>query len=234
MKKKLSLLKWTFAIIIFMLVVETLFLAYTLKNRRYEDFNSSIEYNKLGIVSQNVKAVFYGNSVTALWAAEDPAFFIENNYISRAIGGQTSTHLLIRFRKDVLNLNPDFIVINVGLNDVAEATGEYSHNMTMSNIISMVELAQVNQIRVILTSVTPSGNFDWKPQVKNVSKKIDMLNAEIKKYADDNNIIYVDYNSVLRNKDGSFNEKYTFDGVHPNSAGFEIMKSILNTFISKI
>lgn len=236
MNKKYNLLKWSLVLVSLIMIGEALFLIFTLKNQKYENFNSSIEYNKFSTVylHEKPKGIFIGNSITALWAAEDPDFFVTNNCVSRAIGGQTSTHLLVRFQKDVVSLNPYYVVINAGINDIGEATGDYDQDMTMSNIKSMVQLSKANNIKVILTSVTPSGDFDWKPQIKNVSQKIDFLNTEIKKYAIDNNIMYVDYNLALRNNDGSFKKEYTFDGVHPNSTGFEIMKNTLSPFILKM
>ena len=39
------------------------------------------------------------------------SFFIENPFINRGIGGQTTPQMLIRFKPDVVNLNPKAVVI---------------------------------------------------------------------------------------------------------------------------
>jgi len=239
MKKKDLFTKLIIAGLLLLNVCQSVVLIHLLKNRNSIDFNTSVEYfryydDNITDMKTDVTAVFIGNSITALWKAEDPVFFQKNNYISRGIGGQTSTHLLLRFRQDVINIKPKVVVINAGINDIAEALGTYYPGMTMDNIKSMVQLAQVNNIDVVLTSVTPSGNFSWKPFVWNVSRKIDTLNDSIKQYAADNNIIYVDYNSALRDKDGTFNKQYTFDDVHPNKAGFVVMKNLIQLSLRSI
>ena len=61
-----------------------------------------------------------GNSITEGWVANDAAFFEDNGYVGRGIGGQTSSHFLLRFREDVIKLAPALVVINAGTNDIAE------------------------------------------------------------------------------------------------------------------
>ena len=53
---------------------------------------------------------------------------------------------MTRFREDVINLKPKTVVINAGTNDIAENTGMYDEDVTMGNIITMVELAQYHTL----------------------------------------------------------------------------------------
>lgn len=64
-------------------------------------------------------------------------------------------------------------------NDVAENVGPYNEEYTFGNIISMVELAKANKIKVILTSVLPAATFKWRPEIKDVPQKIQSLNARV-------------------------------------------------------
>ena len=57
--------------------------------------------------------------------------------------------------------------------DVYKRQEEY----TFGNIVSMVELARANKIKVILTSVLPAAAFGWNPSVKAAPQKIMQLNA---------------------------------------------------------
>lgn len=117
------------------------------------------------------KVVFMGNSITEGWANQHPDFFEKNGYIGRGIGGQTSYQFLLRFREDVISLSPSIVVINAGTNDVAENTGPYNEDYTFGNIASMVEMAQANGIKVILTSTLPSAKFGWNPKVTDAPQK---------------------------------------------------------------
>ena len=98
----------------------------------------------------------------------------------RGISGQTSSHFLLRFREDVIKLAPALVVINAGTNDVAENAGAYNEEYTFGNIVSMVELARANKIKVILTSVLPAAAFGWNSSVKDAPQKIMQLNARIR------------------------------------------------------
>ena len=127
-------------------------------NRDWGNFGRYAEDNKevKAAPASERKVVFMGNSITEGWAHQHPDFFRKNGFVGRGISGQPSFQYLVRFRSDVVNLQPEVVVINAGTNDVAENTQTYNEDLTMDNIMSMVELAQANGIKVILTSTLPS------------------------------------------------------------------------------
>lgn len=172
--------------------------------------------------------VFMGNSITDAWPYLRGEFFNDNGFTGRGISGQTSYQFLLRFREDVINLHPKVVVINAATNDVAENTGPYVEERTLGNIFSMVELAQANGIKVILTSTLPAAEFKWNPAITDSSDKIASLNAKIKEYADAHGIPYVDYYAKLvapGDPKRALNPDYSADGVHPNVEGYKIMEA---------
>jgi len=90
--------------------------------------------------------------------------------------------MLLRFRQDVIELNPSKVVILAGINDIAENTGPISLEAVFGNIVSMVELAKANKIKVVLCAVLPSNKFYWNPKIEPADKVI-ALNKMIKTYA---------------------------------------------------
>ncbi|WP_290396418.1 GDSL-type esterase/lipase family protein, partial [uncultured Bacteroides sp.] len=129
------------------------------------------------------------------------------------------------------------VVINAGTNDVAENAGAYNEEYTFGNIVSMVELARTNKIKVILTSVLPAAAFGWNPSVKDAPQKIMQLNARIRKYARENKIPYVDYYSEMVEVEGgnnALNPSYTKDGVHPTLEGYKVMETLIKKAIDKV
>ena len=73
------------------------------------------------------------------------------------------------------------VVINAGTNDAAEnGGGTYSEEVTLGNIISMVELAKANKVKVVLTSVLPASSFGWNRKITDAADRIASLNARIK------------------------------------------------------
>lgn len=198
--------------------------------KRYSNANAEL----VNSINQTPRVVFMGNSITEGWVNNHPDFFKSNGYIGRGISGQTSSQFLLRFRQDVVSLQPKLVIINAGTNDVAENTGTYSEDQTFGNIISMVEIAQANKIKVILTSVLPAASFGWNKKITDVPDKIASLNNRIKQYAKKNKIQYVDYYTpMVTGTERALNPAYTKDGVHPTSEGYDIMESLIQKAIKK-
>lgn len=179
------------------------------------------------------RVVFMGNSITEAWAILDSAFFVDNGYIGRGISGQTTSQMLIRFRRDVIELKPTVVVILAGTNDIAENAGPISLEDVMGNIISMVQIAEKNNIRVILCSVLPAFDFPWHKGLQ-PAEKIVKLNSMIKSYCDENSIPYVDYYPKMVDERKGLDNKYTKDGVHPNYDGYRVMDSLVKEEIDKV
>ena len=124
------------------------------RNVQAQDWPNLKKYQKentaLSIPSSDQKRiVFMGDSITEFWSVIDPDYFSVKSYINRGISGQTTPQMLIRFRTDVIALQPTAVVILAGINDIAGNTGPSSIEMIWDNIFSMVELAKTNNIKVI-------------------------------------------------------------------------------------
>ena len=85
---------------------------------RYRDDNARLPAHEAG------RVVFYGDSITDGWGrVADTTFFPGKPYVNRGISGQTTAQMLVRFRQDVIALNPEVVVILAGTNDIAGNTG---------------------------------------------------------------------------------------------------------------
>jgi lysophospholipase L1-like esterase len=184
------------------------------------------------MLTEEKRIVFMGNSITELWITTDSSFFANKPYINRGISGQTTPQMLVRFREDVIELEPELVIILAGVNDIAENTGPASLENICGNIISMAELARANQIRVILCSVLPVSKITWRPDLKPADKVV-KLNAMIKSFADKNNIFYLDYYSSMVDEEKGLKAEYTYDGVHPSLAGFKAMEPLVEKAIAE-
>ena len=196
---------------------------------KYKNQNASLPLP----TAKQKRIVFMGDSITEFWGVIDPEYFSGKTYINRGISGQTTPQMLIRFRADVIALQPTAVVILAGINDIAGNTGPSSIEMIRDNIFSMVELAKANEIKVILCSVLPAFDFPWKPNQDPV-EKIKALNEILKNYAAANNIVYVDYYSAMVDKRLGLNIEYSNDGVHPNKTGYQIMQPIIEKAIGQV
>jgi lysophospholipase L1-like esterase len=196
---------------------------------KYQDQNVALKPTAAG----QQRIVFMGDSITEFWSTTDSDYFTGKAYVNRGISGQTTPQMLIRFRADVIALQPAAVLILAGINDIAGNTGPATLNMIENNIISMVELAQANQIKVILCSVLPAFDFPWKPN-QNPAEKVVALNEMIKNYADANGILYLDYFSAMNDERNGLKAAYSGDGVHPNKLGYQVMAPLAEKAIAEV
>ena len=194
---------------------------------KYQNENTTLKPLEPG----QKRIVFMGDSITEGWPFLD--FFAGKPYVNRGISGQTTPQMLIRFRPDVIALKPAVVVLLAGINDIAGNTGPSTLEMMTDNIFSMAELAKANNIKVILCSVLPAFDFPWRPG-SFPAEKVVTLNKMIKKYADANGIMYLDYYAAMVNDQKGLKADYSGDGVHPNKTGYEVMAPLVEKAVVKV
>jgi len=177
--------------------------------------------------------VFMGNSITEGWVNMMPEFFIENKYVGRGISGQTTPQMLLRFRQDVIALKPKAVVILAGTNDIAGNTGPMTLEQIMDNLQGMAELAEANGIKVILSSVLPAYEYTWVPD-KAPNVQIPKLNEMIEEYCQNKGHHYLDYFSSMVGDKNDLKEELTYDGVHPDKAGYAVMVPLVQEAINQV
>lgn len=196
---------------------------------KYETENTLFQSKKSG----EKRIVLMGDSITEFWLQIHSEFFEGKPYLDRGISGQTTAQMLIRFRQDVIQLQPDAVVLLAGVNDIAGNTGPTTPEKIFGNITSMVELAKANAIKVILCSILPANDFYWRPNDK-AAATIIQLNQLIKSYADKHHIPYIDYHAVMADASNGLPKEFSNDGVHPNLKGYQIMEPLLEKAIQQI
>jgi len=185
---------------------------------RYNQDNSS--------VTCRPRAVFMGDSITDNWLSIDGEFFASNNLLGRGISGQTTSQMLVRFRRDVIDFNPKYVVILAGTNDIAKNNGVISLENILGNIQSMCELARLHKIKPVICSVLPADRYNWRPDMRPASDII-LLNQMLREYAQTQRIPYVDYHSALKDGNDGLPAHFASDGVHPNQECYKIMEEIV-------
>lgn len=190
--------------------------------QRYRDDNAKIA----GPVPNEDRVVFMGDSITDAWGRRYGKFFAGKPYINRGISGQTTPQMLIRFRPDVLAHKPKAVVILAGTNDIAGNTGPMSLDAIQGNLMSMAELAKANGIRVILASVLPVSDYIRPQTARRPPDTIKALNNWLQNYARQNGHIYLDYFSAMVDEQGFLKKDLSYDGLHPDEKGYEVMEPL--------
>jgi lysophospholipase L1-like esterase len=169
------------------------------------------------------RVVFLGDEVTEYWGRGAAKFFAGKPYFNRGIARQTTPQMLVRFRQDVILLKPKVVVIHAGMNDIAAVMGPATQGTIAENIMSMVELAKVHNIRVVLASVLPVCDCRGIIQTRlRPTGKILALNEWFREYANSSEAVYLDYYSAL-SENRALKSPLTSDGLLPNDAGYQTM-----------
>lgn len=195
---------------------------------RYRSENASVQ----APAHNEERVVFMGDSITDAWGRTYGKFFPGKPYINRGISGQTTPQMLIRFRPDVLAHKPKAVVILAGTNDIAGNTGPMTLEEIEGNLQSMAELARANGIRVIFSSVMPVCDYIRPQTPRRPMEKIKALNEWMKDYAAKHKHTYLDYFPVLTDDKGFLKQELTYDGLHPNNAGYEAIMPLAEKAIA--
>ena len=177
------------------------------------------------------RVVLMGDSITAGWKI-DPTLFAGDRYVNRGISGQTTPQMLLRFQPDVIALHPGVVAILAGTNDLAGNSGPETVAMIEGFLASMADLAAANHIAVILCSITPADRYPWKPGIAPASD-IATINAWAKDYARTHHLVYLDYFGAMAGPGGELPKTLSTDGVHPNAAGYAIMRPLLEQAVAQ-
>ena len=198
---------------------------------RYREANAALKPPAPG---EN-RVVFFGDSITDIWHLDE--YFPGKPYLNRGIGGQTTPQMLVRFRQDVIALQPKVVVILAGTNDIAGNTGPKRLEDIESDYASMAELARANHIAVVFSSVLPVHNYTDRSKdffAQRSPEKILALNKWLKEYvAAHPDCLYLDYFTALVDDKGLLKKDLADDGLHPNPAGFKIMAPLAEAAIDK-
>jgi lysophospholipase L1-like esterase len=179
--------------------------------------------------------VFFGDSRSRAWTAIANISF---EFINRGIDGQTTNQVLGRVSAHVATLSPQFVVVQVGINDLKDiATFPNELKSIVSgckqNIQKIVEqLSKGRKTTVILTTIFPvpeltqSRRLYWS---EDVDRAIIEVNQYIKSLEGDR-VIILDAASLLADEGGKIRQIYSLDFLHLNNNGY----TMLNDELSKI
>jgi lysophospholipase L1-like esterase len=198
---------------------------------RYMDDDSRIGPPK----SDKPRVVFLGDSITDLWRLNE--YFPDRDFINRGISGQITGQMLGRMRSDVINLQPNVVVILGGTNDLGRSI---ALNAIEDNLTMIADLADYHKIKVIFASVLPVSDYhkDVNPSYEMTPIRppvlIRALNDWIKSLCTRRNYTYLDYYSEMVDAAGFLKADLADDGLHPNSAGYRIMAPLAQSAIESV
>ena len=188
-------------------------------------------------VQAGQRVAFLGDSITQ-FGADHPAGYvrlIEAAFkdqgraivvIPAGVSGNTSKDMLARFKQDVLDKKPAWMLFSCGVNDVWHGANGVPLDQYKANITSMVDQATAAKIKVVLLTST----MITEDQAAPFNQQLIPYNNFLHDLAKQRNLPLADLNADMqaavtqaRKETGLTANLLTVDGVHMNGIGNEMM-----------
>ena len=173
--------------------------------------------------------LFLGDSITDYYDLDK--YYEGLPVVNSGISGNTTEDILNDMKARVYNYNPSKVFLLIGTNDLI-------HDISVDDIVSNIEkiISEINtnepQTEIYVESIYPVNDNINEDMVSNRNNKdIMKINNKIKKYCEYNSCTYINMYDKLLDDDKNFNEKYTDDGLHPNSKGYEVITKELKKYL---
>lgn len=185
-----------------------------------------------------IRVVFFGDSRADGWISPKIDGY---EFINRGIHAQTSVQTLERFEYHVNSLQPNIIIIQVGVNDLKTiALFPERRNSIVANcranLKQIVDESKELGATVILTTIFPVGEAPiqrkpfWSDDIR---LAVNEVNAFIATLTEDKVVIF-DAFSILADSQGMMLQEYALDELHLNDRGYEILNQELVQILDKI
>ena len=186
------------------------------------------QYHLMNLTAPKGGIVFVGSSLMEMfpieeWAAElpEPKPLVYN----RGVGGYTTSDLLPILDVVAWELEPGKVFINIGTNDLSDASQTIEGIMARyDEILSRIE-AHLPGVPITLIAYYPVNPDVAEGDVKaclevRTNARIAEANAAVKRLAEKHGQRYIDLNGPLTDEQGRLKAKYTIEGIHINHEGY--------------
>ena len=176
--------------------------------------------------SENI--VFLGDSIIDWYPIED--VYGDLPIIRSGIAGYETDDILKNMDEMVYKYNPTKVFILIGTNDLKK--DEDKTEITAEKIIEILSNIKAKRpmTKIYFQSIYPVNREEGAAEER-YNDEIQEVNSIVRKYCENNNVVYIDMYKELADNDGNFKEKYTNDGLHPNDLGYAKITRVLLPYI---
>lgn len=143
------------------------------------------------------------------------------NVINKGVNGDTSRSVAGRFRKDVVKVHPQAVVVTIGTND---ALMEISPQEYETNISTYLQMTMEHQIELVLGIPIPALDIF-------IEGNLDSFRQILKKFSLTHDLPVLDFNRAFKTFSGPIRRLYV-DEVHPSIQGYRVMGEVFTRFMN--
>ncbi|EMI56679.1 esterase [Rhodopirellula sallentina SM41] len=172
--------------------------------------------------------VCFGDSITRRGFPEVMGRLLDVEAVNAGVPGHTSSQGLRRIEKDVLDKNPDIVVVLFGTNDIRVDSDKYvPQKRYAENLRSIVAQCRAGDSRVVLCTPPPIATAPYFTRhdktvfdrAGGLTKLLGDYRATVIDVAKEEGVAVVDLFTLLQTDDGWLSR----DGVHPSEQGSEMI-----------
>ncbi len=139
-------------------------------------------------------------------------------FLNRGVVGELTQDMLGRFGRDVVEVEPDFVIVLGGANDLGWGV---EPQRVAGNLVEMYREAVRHRIRPIACTVPSILGFD-----EGIPPRL-VLNRLIKEYSAEHSQVCVDLFTATCDSTGRMKKECSNDGLHMNARGYETMAEVI-------
>ena len=191
--------------------------------------------------SRDNSIVLFGDSRIETWG---PAPYSDKyTFINAGVTGETTTEMRRRVERDVIALNPDYVLIQAGVNDLTAAVtkGIKQPDQLVStmheNFEFFIETLERQNINVIVTSILPALHLNTARKVfwhDTLSKEINLANSKLKATTEALNADWLNLDPLFLDESSQPATDLYYDTLHINKQGYRVLNATLKEFIDNL
>ena len=240
-----SRLLWLTGILMILLLISVIANVHFIKQSRhfFREFNR-VRLDPLGmeqidtsadkslVAASEHRVIFFGDSRAAAWPSPNaPEGF---TFINRGINGHTAVQANLRYRMHVDTLQPDIVIVQVGVNDLRPIPALAANKAQIiancqESIEQIVVQAQQSGATVILTTIFPLQEPSWENRLywsRDVLDAVKTVNTFIRSLQSER-VIILDTFQLLADEQGLLAEAFVEDYMHVNETGYQTINQAL-------
>lgn len=159
----------------------------------------------------------------------------EYKYFNRGIGGERIHHILSRFKDDIAKLEPDYLSILVGINDIWNIADDIEfakfdrfedlYRLLLENIKSYMPNTKLFLMESFCLEGPATAATDENPdRYKNFKEQCAIKSTIVKDLATEFGAVFIPLQAKLDEvKELIGDSELSYDGIHPTAIGHEII-----------
>ena len=161
-------------------------------------------------------------------------------FLNRGISGNRIVDLYARIKRDIINLKPDYLSILIGVNDVwheiGERNGVSAEKFRMVYDLLIRELKEaLPELKILILEPFVLEGPATEHAIDTFTSEVAKRAAVCKELAEEHGLIFIPLQEKLEALAAATSNTYVLiDGVHPNTAGYELISRQLYAAYSKI